>query len=64
MNTGTFSDFDDLSLEERIIFQECCQNILSNIERNLDTKPDNTSQVSRLLSMRWYVSNELRPNLN
>lgn len=46
------------------ILQECCNNILRNIDRNLSRTNEDHDKVGKLLSMRWYVSNEINPKTN
>ena len=44
--------------EEEILFNECYQNILRNINRNLDRRVEDKDLVSKLLSVRWFLTNE------
>ena len=50
---------NDLSYEDRMMQQECCRKIVKHIDRNLDRIKANQNQYGRLLSMRWFILNEI-----
>lgn len=47
---------------ELTLLQECGKNILKNIDNCLALKNMDQGKVSRLLSMRYYLVNELESN--
>ncbi len=55
---------DILSFEDRMMLQECSSKIIKNLDRNLDRIQLDHYQVTRLISMRWFISNEICPKTN
>ena len=57
--TSSFQDADD-----QLLLQECGRNIIKHLDRLLKVDREDHSQISRLLSMRWFISNEISPKTN
>jgi hypothetical protein len=57
LNASNYGDLN--SHEDEMLMQECGRNILKNLDRCLSKDNQNHHQVSRLLSMRWFVNNEI-----
>ena len=62
-NSETTPDalFNDLNSEEMMMLQACSLNILKNLDKQLKREHTDHNQVSRLLSMKWFLHNEINP---
>ena len=49
--------------KDQIALAECAENMIKNLERLLNTERDH-DEVSKILSMRWFIANEVCPKTN
>ncbi len=55
---------DNQQTSEFNLFQECSKNILKNVDNYLTTRSEDHRKTSKLLSIRWYLANELGAKTN
>lgn len=59
MSTSTEKSTQNLEVEDAALFQDCLNNVLKNLDRNIEQQKELPNKVSQFLSMKWYMENEL-----
>jgi len=49
---------------ESMLFEECSNNILKNLEKAIDRQKEPPNRISELLAMKWYIENGLKVETN
>ena len=45
--------------DEPVIFDDCVQNILKNLNNNILKEQQIPNKISKLLAMKWFLENEI-----
>lgn len=66
MKTSTVERVKELEaeLDEAVMFQDCLQNVLKNLDRNIERQKELPNRVSEFLTMKWYMQNQLVEDLS
>ncbi|MDH5609250.1 MAG: hypothetical protein OEY56_07200 [Cyclobacteriaceae bacterium] len=56
--------YQQFDAEELELIKECGANILKNIEKTFKNEGASSDQLYKLLSIRWFVTNELTPDMH
>ena len=54
----------DLECEEAALVEECRKNIIRNIQRSMMSPEASPQRISQLLSMKWYLENDVKVKTN
>ncbi len=54
----------EITREDEGLFQECAANILKNLNKAIDRQKEPPNKISQLLTMKWYIENNLEEETN